>query len=202
VREINTAIFIVTLLMATFSYAQTTPSFDCTKVEKGSIEGLVCQDAQLIALDNKMAQVYKAATKKAVNEHPPILKAEQRGWVKGRNDCWKSGDKRACVSGVYRDRIAELEARYRLVKITGTTTYNCPNKAEVIATYFETDPPSAIAEYGDATSMMYVQPSGSGAKYQGPNEIIWESKGKAKITWGYGSPEMNCVVEPKAEKNK
>jgi uncharacterized protein len=73
------------------------PSFDFSKVEKDSIEELICKDDELSALDLKMAEVYAAAAKKAVNEHPPVLKAEQRGWIKGRNDCWKEADKRKCV---------------------------------------------------------------------------------------------------------
>jgi len=39
------------------------------------------------------------------------LKAEQRGWVKGRDDCWKRSDVRGCVAGEYRSRIAELKDR-------------------------------------------------------------------------------------------
>ena len=35
---------------------------------------------------------------------------------------------------------------------------------EVIATFFQTDPPTLIAERGDQVSLMYLQPSGSGAK--------------------------------------
>jgi uncharacterized protein len=62
------------------------PSFDCRKVEAGSIEALICQDDELSSLDEKMAAVFAAATKKASNEHPPVLQAEQRGWIKGRND--------------------------------------------------------------------------------------------------------------------
>jgi len=65
-----------------------------------------------------MAAVY-AAAKKAVNEYPPVLKAEQHGWIKGRNDCWKEADKRKCVEESYRRRIAELQSRYRLVSAKG-----------------------------------------------------------------------------------
>lgn len=72
-----------------------------------------------------MTTVYVEATKKAINEHPPVLKAEQRGWVKGRNDCWKSADKRKCVDQSYRRRIAELQARYRLVSANGPFWYSC-----------------------------------------------------------------------------
>jgi uncharacterized protein len=87
------------------------PSFDCGKVKTGSIEEMICKDDGLVALDRKLAEVYAAASQKAVKEHPPVLKAEQRGWVKGRNDCWKSSERRKCVEDNYRLRIAELQAR-------------------------------------------------------------------------------------------
>jgi uncharacterized protein len=156
---------------------------------------MVCKDKGLAALDRKLAEVFAAASKKAVNEHPPLLKAEQRGWIKGRNDCWKSGDRRKCVEDNYRLRIAELQARYRLVPGNGSVTYACDGdpKNEVVVTYFQTDPPTLIAERGDQVSLMYLQPSGSGAKYQGRNESLWEHQGEAAITWGYGSPEMRCT---------
>src|SRR5512135_1404820 len=60
------------------------PSFDCSKVAAGSIESLICSDSRLSALDRQLAGVYAEATKKAVDEHPPVLQAEQRGWIKGR----------------------------------------------------------------------------------------------------------------------
>jgi uncharacterized protein len=170
------------------------PSFDCKKVETGSIEEMVCKDKELSALDRKLSDVYAAASKKAVNEHPPVLKAEQRGWVKGRNDCWKSDDKRKCIADSYRLRIAELQARYRLILGKGPVTYACDGdpRNEVIITFFQTEPPTLIAERGDQVSLMYLQTSGSGSKYQGRNETLWEKGGEAIITWGYGSPEMRC----------
>lgn len=173
-------------------------SFDCGKVEAGSIEELICQDTELSALDVKIAEVYEAALKKAANEHPPVLKAEQRGWIKGRNECWKNEDKRGCVEEAYRLRIAEIQARYRLVPFKGPVFYMCDDQPvnEVVATFFETDPPTLIAERGDQVSFMVLQPSGSGAKYQGRNETFWEKAGEVMVTWGYGSPEMRCKVRP------
>lgn len=173
------------------------PSFDCAKVEAGSIAAMVCQDAGLSALDRKLAQVYQAATAKAKTQHPPVLKAEQRGWLKGRDDCWKSDDRRACVAEAYRLRIAELQARYRLVPITGQGRYVCDGQPakEVIVTFFATEPPTAIAEFGDETSFMVAQPAASGAKYQGRNETLWEHQGEARITWGHGAPEMVCPLK-------
>jgi len=37
-----------------------------------------------------------------------VLKAEQRGWIKGRNACWKSDNKRGRIEKEYGLRIAEL----------------------------------------------------------------------------------------------
>jgi uncharacterized protein len=174
------------------------PSFDCAKVEAGSIEEMICQDAALSALDRKLAEVFAAASAKAANEHPPVLKAEQRGWIKGRDDCWKSDDKRACVQTEYERRIAELQARYRLVPSKGPFAWACDGNPanEVVITFFETDPPTAIAERGDSTSMMYAAPSGSGARYVGRNESYWEHQGTATIQWGYEAPEMKCTKQP------
>ena len=187
-----------TLVAAGCSAGETGPSFDCSSVDAGSIEAMVCEDTMLSALDRELADVYAAASAKAGNEHPPVLKAEQRGWIKGRNECWKSDDKRACVSDEYRRRIAELQARYRLLPATGPVTFTCGGNAanEVVVTYFETDPPTLIAERGDSVSLMYRQPSASGTRYQGRNESFWEHQGEAKIVWGYSADAMQCRQAP------
>lgn len=187
------ALTLCTFLIAVTARAEG-PSFDCGKVEAGSIEEMVCKDENLTVLDLKMAEVYKEASKKAVNEHPPVLKAEQRGWIKGRDECWKSDDKKKCVEESYTLRIAELQARYRLVSSDGPFFYVCDDNPakEVVITFFKTDPPTLIAEFGDGVSLMYLQPSGSGSKYQGRNEAAWIKGKEAMITWGYGSPEMSC----------
>ncbi|MBB1076984.1 MliC family protein [Rhodoferax sp. 4810] len=170
------------------------PGFDCAKARSPSTEASICADAELAKLDRQMTQVYAAALKKARQQRPPVLKAEQRGWIKGRNDCWKSADQRQCIADSYRLRIAELQARYRLVTPTATVRYACDGNPanEVVATFFHTDPATLMAERGDAVSFMVQQPSASGARYQGRNEWLWEHQGEATIVWGYEAPEMRC----------
>ena len=171
------------------------PVIDCRKPPAGSVERLLCEDAELKALDRTLAGVYTAALAKSANEHPPFLKAEQRGWIKGRNDCWKSIEVRACVVESYHRRVVELQARYRLVGASAPVRYVCNGNPadEVIATYFETDPPTLIAERGDQTSLMFQERSASGTRYVGRNELLWEHQGQATIRWGYDAPEMACV---------
>jgi len=173
--------------------APTGPSFSCTSVEPNSVEHMICNDAGLSALDRKLADVYSEASKRAVATHSADLEASQRGWIKGRDECWKSDDKHGCVQQEYQRRIAELQIGYGLVPGTPPVTYRCDDKSEVVATYFkDTDPPTLIARRGDSVSLMYVQRSASGAKYQGRNETLWEHQGEALITWGAGAPEMHC----------
>lgn len=174
------------------------PSYDCEKVEANSIEETICNDDELSGLDRRLSDVYSAASRKATNEHPPLLKAEQRGWIKGRNECWKADDQRSCVKYAYQSRIAALEAMYRLIDGSGPVRFICDKNPanEVMVTFFQTEPPTLIAERGDSVSLMYLQRSGSGTKYQGRNETFWEHQGEASITWGYGTPQMRCHRAP------
>jgi uncharacterized protein len=178
------------------SQAAVTPTFDCSKVATGSIDALICQNTDLAELDQSMATVYQQASAKATNEHPPVLKAEQRGWIKGRDDCWKSDDQVLCVRDSYRQRIAELQARYALVEGSGPVVYACdgvPSK-ELIATFYPTEPATVVVEFADSVSLMYQQPAASGSKYQGRNESLWEHQGEATVVWGYEATPMQCKV--------
>ncbi len=181
-------------LFAGFARSAEGPSFPCDKVAAGSVEAMVCADETLSALDRTLAEAYAAASEKAQNEHPPVLKAEQRGWIKGRDECWKSDDQRQCVLASYQTRIAELQAHYRLVPDSGPVSFSCDDdpRNEIIVTFFETNPPTLIAERGDSVSLMYLQPAASGSKYQGRNETFWEHHGEATVTWGFEAPEMVC----------
>jgi uncharacterized protein len=188
------ACFVAGFAAISFSFAAEGPSFDCRKVRQDSVEARVCADPALSALDRMLAGVYAAASAKARNEHPPVLKAEQRGWIKGRNDCWKAGDERNCIEQAYRTRIVELQARYRLVEASAAVFFVCDGdpRNELVVTFFRTDPPSLIAERGDRSSLMLIQPSGSGSRYQGRNESFWEHHGEAAVVWGHGAREMTC----------
>jgi len=91
------------------------PSFDCAKVKKDSSEGMICASDTLMDLDKELASVYKEALKKASKDN--MLKAHQRGWIKGRNDCWKAEDETKCMVDEYKLRINELKEKYALLGI-------------------------------------------------------------------------------------
>jgi uncharacterized protein len=70
------------------------PAFDCAKAT-GEVERLVCSDGALAALDHRMTAVYGKAMKRWPAGEAARQRALQRGWIKGRNDCWKASDTRA-----------------------------------------------------------------------------------------------------------
>jgi uncharacterized protein/heat shock protein HslJ len=163
------------------------PSFDCAKAS-GSVEKMICSDPSLVALDRRLADVYAAAVKKAGTPAPASLTAEQRGWLKRRNECWKEADAAgACVEREYQTRIVEIQAKSRLVSFTGPVRYQCQGPAgqrdALVVTFHRTEPPSAIVERSDRTVLAVLVPAGSGAKYEGPNLMFWERQGEAQVAW-------------------
>jgi membrane-bound inhibitor of C-type lysozyme len=90
---------------------------------------------------------------------------------------------RECVEGSYRIRISELQALMRLVPMKGPAFFECNDGSEVVATFFETDPPTARLERGDKTVTAWLVPAGNGSKYEGQN-VEFSTKGKeATVTW-------------------
>jgi uncharacterized protein len=96
-------------LLASSAWAAT-PSFDCAKASH-EVELLICKDAALAEMDHTLNSLYHTLMKHTPASRQGTLKAEQRGWVKGRNDCWKASDMRGCVASEYQARIAELKDR-------------------------------------------------------------------------------------------
>ncbi|WP_295392727.1 lysozyme inhibitor LprI family protein [uncultured Thiodictyon sp.] len=86
------------------------PSFRCSKVAH-EVEDLICKDGELADLDRQLSGLYGVVLRHTPPSQQRQLKSEQRGWLKGRNDCWKDSDQRGCVKAAYEDRIRELQDR-------------------------------------------------------------------------------------------
>lgn len=147
------------------------PSFDCSKAN-GQVENLICEDTTLMLLDRNMDQTYQQAVTRIksldVGSEPELktLKAYQRGWIKGRNDCWKASDIAGCVKANYQNRISELQAKWMLVPAEKTANYFCHNKAEVFITFYNSMLPSASVEIGDQRQI-YISQSANTNRFEG-----------------------------------
>jgi uncharacterized protein len=185
------------------------PAFDCSQAS-GEVEKLICSDEGLAALDRKLDGVYKAALAKARDDVPKFLRTEQRGWIKGRNECWKAKgagnpvylteswvatDVRGCVEAQYQLRTAELQVLLRLVPSQKPVFFACNNNAVagITAEFFQTDPPAARFERGDRTVTGYLVRTASGAKYEGQNFSFWNKGEEAMVTWL--GEQLTCKAE-------
>jgi uncharacterized protein len=170
------------------------PSFDCGKADH-DIEQLICKDDELAALDKQLAEVYRTAYQNFPAEERNMLKAFQRGWVKGRNDCWKADDPRGCAKAAYETRITELQIHGGNLVVPEPVQYQCDGGEYDYLTavfYQKTAIPSVVLTRGDDQVTAFLAPSGSGAKYEGQNVEFWEHHGEAAGTWK-GKP-FKCTV--------
>jgi len=177
------------------------PAFDCDKAD-GMVEEMICADSILAALDVELDEVWQRVL--ALSQENPdldMIRAEQRGWIKGRNECWKSGDVRYCVWTTYKQRIAELQALWRLVPSDGPYFFACDGNPanEVVATFYETDPRVAVTERGDQTVVAYLEPSQSGERYEGRNVTFWLKGDVALLVWGVDGDLMKCSLRLRRE---
>ncbi|EGP07767.1 putative lipoprotein [Bradyrhizobiaceae bacterium SG-6C] len=161
------------------------PAFDCSKASH-EVEQLICNDDALAKLDVTLATAFTDSQKNIDAQQLSELKATQRGWIKGRDDCWKATDKLQCVTSAYSDRIVTLQARYGLVMAGKSVYFDCSDaaKSEIIFTPFATDPPAASLVRGDESTTVIQRPSGSGVRYEGEFGISFWNKGReAMVKW-------------------
>jgi uncharacterized protein len=181
------------------------PAFDCSKAQ-GEVETLICKDADLAKLDRTLDEVYKASVKKAGGGAPARLRAEQRGFISGRNECWKARGApmsltatwqattvQECVSGTYKLRISDLQAYWQLVPAKAPVTYTCGAPAnQLSATFYETDPATVRVTRGGKTQTLWQVRSASGARYEGQNVEFWSKGNEATVTWL--DEKLQCAV--------
>jgi uncharacterized protein len=176
------------------------PAFDCAKAA-GWAEELICEDADLAALDRRLADRYATALEAAESldvgaaAAADELHATQRGWIAGRDECWKSDDLRACVEDAYLSREGELVALWLLDEPVAKTFWACGDNPanEVAVWFFDTERPAVRIEYGDGVEAGTRATSASGTRYAARfGREFWEKGTEALFTWEQGET-MSCV---------
>ncbi|WP_271411974.1 MliC family protein [Pseudomonas sp. Q1-7] len=166
------------------------PSFDCAKAQ--GVEQQVCQSTALSALDRQMADVYRktlAATDAATQRR---LRAEQRGWLKGRDECWKASDQGQCLTLSYQTRLVALRIQSGSLTASKAVEYRCGNSGKPFtASFYNTiEPRAAVLTYGGDQSIAISQRTSSGARYSNDGLEFWEHQGEARVNW-YGT-DLSC----------
>jgi hypothetical protein len=89
-----------------------------------------------------------------------------------------------CVDAQYRLRTSELQAVWRLLP-PKTVSYACQNNPanEVVANFFDTDPPTIRLELGDRTKTLWRVGDASAGKYEGQNVGLVQQGSELKVSW-------------------
>ena len=195
------AAFPLLFVIAFPAAAQDGPSFDCAKAES-SAEELVCADSALARLDRKVSERFAealavaGALDRGAAQAVDDLRAYQRGWIGGRDECWKADDLRACVEEAYLTREGELVARWMLEEPTGTAVWACDGSPanEVVTQFFDTELPSVRFERGDNIDTGALTRTASGARYIGSfGREIW-IKGEEATYRDPDGASYHCVL--------
>lgn len=166
--------------------ADARPSFDCAAAASDA-EKLVCSDPALAALDRRLAEVH-ARAKAAPGADQARLAAEQRGWAKGRDDCWKSVERSRCVSEAYMTRTVQLQLDSGETTVPEAAAYDCDDNSKrfTVVYYNDLDPKSAVVTWGDDQAIAFPMMAASGARYGREGMEIWEHQGELSVDF-YGN---------------
>lgn len=190
------------------------PSFDCARAES-SAEKLICADPAQAALDREVARLYRLAVEgpHMDAERLATLKPTQRGWIKGRDDCWKADDLATCLRAEQAIRIHALRQGYADARMqdaagisTGPFVAACPGlDARVGLTFIDAGPGLAVLHWAEATVVLPQGRSASGARYAaeageaapwlGAGEILFWVKGDEARFELPGREAMICGIE-------
>jgi uncharacterized protein len=175
--------------------ADAAPAFNCGQAA-GEVEQLICRDAELAALDRRMSSVWAKTVQALPADVAAREKVVQRGWIKGRNDCWKASDLRACVETSYETRLVELQIKVGQLQAPTAAGYLCsqdPGKPFTASFYNDTDPKSAVLTWGNDQVIAFVAMSASGARYTTTDVEFWEHQGEARVSW-FGT-RLTCKLQ-------
>ncbi|QEW18287.1 Membrane-bound lysozyme-inhibitor of c-type lysozyme [Marinibacterium anthonyi] len=168
---------------------QADPSFDCAKAESAA-EKAVCASPDLAAMDTEVTRLFDLALHgpHMTDDAAATLKAYQRGWIKGRDDCWKADDLQTCVRNSYAVRIDELRRDYADARAEdgpslGPYAYVCDGiDAGISASFVNTGDSLVVLRWQDIVLVLPQGMSGSGARYEADDTVFWIKGDDATLT--------------------
>ena len=167
------------------------PSFDCTRAS-GESEKMVCSDPALAALDRELGDLFKTQAARRSGADLEALQAAQRGWVKGRDECWKAEDTQRCVREAYQTRLVELQINGGDIQVPSPVEFVCDDASQPFTATFYNDiePRAAVLSLGNDQAIAIAQPTASGIRYAREGIEFQEHQGEVTVDF-YGS-HLEC----------
>ncbi len=156
-------------------------SFDCAK-PANKAQQLVCGDPQLTDLDHRMQAAYQQALARPGADAAGLTTA-QIAFTTIRDGCADFVDARTCLVEAYQTRVVELAIADPATVAPPVVTYNCPADSGPLTAQFynELDPKTAVLNWKGSRLILFIQPSGSGARYGRQGSEYWEHQGEVTL---------------------
>lgn len=182
-------------------------SFDCAKAS-GSVEKLICRDAQLAQMDVEMMRLYRLAlTDENAVPRPDKVLIDQQFWLEARNQCASGPDPRICTISSYAQRAHQLRQGSAIVRTKdpyrlteGPLAFHCTGmNATIAATFFTTQPGVVYLAWANSSITLNQVPSDYGTQYIGKDRqgsYSFRQDGDDVLFQKPGSAMMSCKAEP------
>ncbi|WP_041451042.1 MliC family protein [Hoyosella subflava] len=167
------------------------PTFDCS-APSSEIESLVCTDTDMADLDSRLNSEYQQVLN-TPGADKDALEASQIDWQSQREECTQEADPKVCVQQAYLTRLVELHIADPTTAAPTEARYNCPDGEELTARYYnDGDPQAGVFTWEGNEVILFIEMSGSGARYGRDGVSFWEHQGEA--TFDYYGDSVVCEV--------
>jgi uncharacterized protein len=168
-------------------------SFDCAK-PANKAQQLVCNDQQLTELDRGMQTAYQQALARPGADAATLTTA-QSAFTTIRDGCGDFVDARTCLLEAYQTRVVELAIADPATVAPPVVSYNCPADSGPLTAQFynDLDPKTAVLVWKGTRIILFIQPSGSGARYGRQGDDYWEHQGE--VTLDLGGTKFVCHTQ-------
>ncbi len=159
-------------------------TFDCA-TPANKAQQLVCDDQQFTDLDRHVQTAYQQALARPGADRATLTTA-QSAFATMRDGCADSVELRTCVLEAYQTRLVELAIADPATVAPPVVTYNCPADAGTLTAQFynQLDPKTAVLDWKGVRVILFIQPSGSGARYGRQGSEYWEHQGEVNLDLG------------------
>lgn len=133
-------------------------------------------------LERRLQTSYQQALARPGADHA-ALTAAQNSWTAVRDGCAPNTDVRTCVLEAYQTRLVQLAIADPATVAPPVITYHCPPESGPLTAQFynQFDPPTAVLNWQGNQQILFIQPSGSGARYGRQGLEYWEHQGKVGL---------------------
>lgn len=157
------------------------PSLDCAKPANPA-QQLICGDPLMIDLNNRVRAAYEQALNRTGTDKA-ALTAAQNNWATQRDACAQNADVATCVREAYQTRLIQLAMADPATVIPPVVTYQCSAENSPLTAQFfnQFEPRAAVVEWKGNQHILFMQPSGSGARYGRQGVEFWEHQREVRL---------------------